>query len=147
VSAPAWPPLILPDRVPAWVRARDLALTIAAWALLAYWVRGALLLIYDWLAYPFFELTTQQAPDWARMWSTLAPFFAVAALLAAWLVYWALQRRSTLRQHRSMPQPAPLDLAAHAGHFGLRNAEALSMRGPRIVVVRFGADGAIAPPD
>ena len=48
VSAPAWPPLVLPDRVPRWVRVRDLALTIAAWSLLAYWVRGALLLI--WIA-------------------------------------------------------------------------------------------------
>lgn len=146
MSATAWPPLILPDRVPRWVRIRDLVLTIAAWTVLAYWVRGALLLIFDWLRYPFFELTTEKAPEWARMWSTLAPFFAVAALLAAWLVYWALQRRATLMGHRAVAQPPPLEFEVHARHFGLRAADALSMREARSVTVRFDADGAIAPP-
>ena len=146
MSAPAWPPLVLPDRVPRWVRVRDLALTIAAWTLLAYWVRGALLLIWDWLSYPFFALSTEKAPDWARIWSTLAPFVAVAALLAAWLVYWALQRRTTLMGQRSMAQPAPLDLGTHARHFGLGEAHVAVMREPRIVTVSFDAGGAIAPP-
>ena len=146
MSTPAWPPLVLPDRVPRWVRVRDLALTIAAWALLAYFVRGALLLIWDWLGYPFFELTTQRAPDWTAMWTALAPFFAVAAVLAAWLVFWALQRRKTLMQQRTMAQPPPLDPDVHARHFGLRAADLPALREPRNVTVRFDASGAITPP-
>jgi poly-beta-1,6-N-acetyl-D-glucosamine biosynthesis protein PgaD len=146
VSAAAWPPLILPERVPRWVRVRDLVLTIAAWTLLIYWVRGALLLIGDWFSYPFFEFSTARTPDWARMWATLAPFVALSALLAAWLVFWALQRRATLRRHHAMPQPAPLSVESHANHFGLREADAIAIRKLRIVTVSFDANGAIASP-
>jgi hypothetical protein len=132
--------------MPVWVRVRDFVLTIAAWVVLMYWVRGALLLIGDWLSYPFFELSTQPAPDWNRIWSTLAPFFAVSALLAAWLVYWAAQRRTILGRQRWVTQPAPLDLETHAAQFGLRASDALALREARIATIRFDASGAIAPP-
>jgi len=145
VSTPAWPPLIVAHRVPAWVRVRDLVLTIAAWALLVYWMRGALLLIGDWLSHPIFELSTYPEPDWERIWSRVAPYLVVAALLAAWLVYWAARRSSTLKRQQSMTAPAPLDLEMHAARFGLRADDVFSMREPRIVTVRFEAGGAIAP--
>jgi poly-beta-1,6-N-acetyl-D-glucosamine biosynthesis protein PgaD len=146
MNAHTWPPLILPDRVPRWVRARDLALTIVAWIVLLYWVRGALLLILDWLSYPFFELSTTRAPDWAAMWSTLAPFFAVSAVLAAWLVFWALQRRKTLMRQRTVAQPPPLELDAHARQFGLDARAVLAIRAPRVATVHFDAAGGIARP-
>jgi len=146
MSTPAWPPLVRADRVPAWIRARDLLLTIAAWVVLVYWVRGSLLLIWDWLSYPFFELSTQPSPDWERIWSTLAPFVATAALLAAWLVYWALRRRTILMRQRSMLQPPALDPGVHADRYGLRAADLAALRGPQVVTVRFGANGAMEPP-
>ncbi|HSW82647.1 MAG TPA: PgaD family protein [Usitatibacter sp.] len=146
MSAHAWPPLIRADRVPAWVRVRDLVLTVAAWVLLAYWVRGALLLIWDWLSYPFFELSTYPAPDWSRIWSTLAPFLAISALLAAWLVFWAARRRTILTRRRSVAQPSPLDPEMHAARFGLRASDALALREARIATVRFDANGTIMPP-
>ena len=147
MTTPAWPPLIRPDRLPAWVRARDLVLTIAAWVLLAYWMRGALLLIGDWLWYPFFELNTAPEPDWNRIWSRLAPFLAIAALLAAWIFYWSIRRRKILARQRSMPSPDSLDVGMHAARFGLRLADVLALREPRIVTVRFDASGAITPPE
>lgn len=119
-------------------------LTLAAWALLAYWMRGALLLIGDWLWYPIFELSTYAAPDWKRIWSRLAPYLVVSALLATWLVYWAVRRRATLMRQQSMSQPAPLDLAIHAVRFGLHADDVLSLREARIVTVAFDADGGIA---
>jgi len=146
MSNRAWPPLIHANRMPAWVRVRDLVLTVAAWIVLMYWVRGALLLIGDWLSYPFFELSTYPAPDWDRIWSTLAPFFAIAALLAAWLVYWAARRNKILARQRSVAQPAPLDLETHAAQFGLHAGDALALREARIATIRFDANGAIAPP-
>jgi hypothetical protein len=45
VSTHPWPPLLAGHHVPRWVRWRDAMLTLAAWALLAFWMRGALLLI------------------------------------------------------------------------------------------------------
>jgi poly-beta-1,6-N-acetyl-D-glucosamine biosynthesis protein PgaD len=146
MTMPAWPPLIRADRVPAWVRVRDLVLTVAAWAALLYWVRGALLLIADWLWYPFFELNAQPAPDWPRIWSTLAPFVVLAAVLAAWLVYWSLRRRKILVRQRSMAQPPALDLGVHANRYGLGPSDIAALRDARVVTVQFDADGAICPP-
>ena len=83
-----WPPLIRASRVPAWIRARDFALTLAALNICSCTgcAAFALLLISDWFSYPIFELSTYPAPDWSRIWSALAPFVAIAALLVAWLV-------------------------------------------------------------
>jgi poly-beta-1,6-N-acetyl-D-glucosamine biosynthesis protein PgaD len=143
----AWPPLILARRVPRWVRVRDLALTIGAWAVLAYWVRGALLLAYDWLSHPIFELSAHPAPQWSRMWLTLAPFLAASALLAAWLVFWAARRSAELAVQRSVTQPPPLEPGTHAAGFGLQPAGLLSLREARVQTVRFDAHGAITPPE
>lgn len=139
-----WPPLITAQRVPGWVRVRDLVLTLAAWVVLLYWVRGALLLIGDWLSYPFFELSTYPSPDWPRIWSTLAPFAAMAAVLAAWLVYWAAQRRAILMRQRAMAQPAPLDVETHARQFGLQVADIRALRAPGISTAHFEPNGAIS---
>jgi poly-beta-1,6-N-acetyl-D-glucosamine biosynthesis protein PgaD len=147
MNSPAWPPLIRADRVPAWVRVRDLVLTIAAWLVLMYWVRGALLLIGDWLSFPLFRLSTQQAPDWPRIWSTLAPFIATAALLAGWLVYWALRRRTILTRQLSMPQPAALDRSVHADRYGLGPEDVAMLRNAQVVTVRFDVNGSIAHSD
>jgi poly-beta-1,6-N-acetyl-D-glucosamine biosynthesis protein PgaD len=141
---PAWPPLLLGRDVPRWVRWRDVVLTLAAWAVLAYWMRGAVLLLYDWVSAPMFELTTQRAPDWQRIWRTLSPFLSLAALLAAWLLYWASRRRALLGQDRDSPQPAPLGLDAHAEKFGLTAATVDSMRRPQVLTVRFDNTGHIA---
>jgi poly-beta-1,6-N-acetyl-D-glucosamine biosynthesis protein PgaD len=145
MTPPAWPPLIRADRVPTWVRVRDLVLTLAAWTALLYWVRGALLLIADWLSYPYFELSAARTPDWSRIWATLAPFVVLAAVFAAWLVYWSLRRRTILMRQRSMTQPAGLDLGVHANRYGLAPDDIAALRNPRVVTVRFDADGAIAP--
>jgi len=146
MSTPGWPPLISAERVPAWVRARDLVMTLAAWVVLVYWIRGALLLIGDWLSYPFFELSSQPSPDWKRIWATLAPFVATAALLAAWLVYWALSRRKILMRQRAMLQPATLDPGVHADRYGLRAADLAALRELQVVTVHFDANGAVEPP-
>ena len=133
----AWPPLVLGESLPRWVRVRDLAITLAAWALVLWWTRGAFFLLWDWLRYPMFELTTTRAPDWPRIWKALAPFFGLAALLSAWLVYWSHKRRRILQQREDAAQPAPLALATHAARFGLGPEDVGVLRQRRVAVVRF----------
>jgi hypothetical protein len=139
MNAREWPPLVRGENLPAWVRVRDVAITVAAWALLLYWMRGALLLIADWLAPPMFELTRYPEPDWPRIWLVLSPFLAAAAVLAAWLYYWSIRRRRILRHGVESEQPAPLDLRAHAAQFGVAPEAVAAFRGLRIATVRFDA--------
>ena len=139
----SWPPLVLGKSVPRWVRVRDIAITLAAWALLAWWMRGALLLIWDWLSYPMFELNTQPAPDWPRIWQLLAPFLAISALLAAWLYFWSIRRRRILRRQLHADQPEPLELGVHAARFGASPPRVLALRERRIATVTFDASGRV----
>src|SRR4051812_24168637 len=116
-------------------------LTLAAWALLAFWMRGALLLVYDWLSAPLFEFSSERPPDWPGIWRTLSPFLALAALLAAWLFYWAMRRRGILAQGRDIAQPPALGLEAHARRFGLSLADVEAWRSAQVVTVHFDGSG------
>ena len=143
MSARTWPPLIRSERVPWWVRVRDLLLTLAAWTLLAWWMEHALRLIWDWLSFPIFELTHHVAPDWARIWSALSPFFALVALLGAWLLYWSARRRRILAQRYDAAQPEPLALEVQTGDFGLAGNDLTALRDARVATVRFSDDGRV----
>jgi poly-beta-1,6-N-acetyl-D-glucosamine biosynthesis protein PgaD len=137
-----WPPLIRAGSIPAWIRARDFVLTLCAWALLAWWTRGALELIADWLSPPIFTLSSHAPPDWSAMWLSLAPFFAIAALLAAWLVFWSAKRSTILARQRHDPQqPAPLGLDLHAARFGIASSDVVALRGRGVATVRFDDAG------
>ena len=145
MSAPAWPPLD-PREPRAGVDSRArLVLTVAAWALLAYWMRGALLLIRDWLSHPDFELNTQAA---ARLELDLVASGALPRGCPRCSPHGSLLGRAAPGD----PRAAAIDAAARAarprgarGAFGLGAADVLSLREPRIVTVRFDASGAIAP--
>src|SRR4051812_37533664 len=116
-------------------------LTLAAWALLAFWMRGALLLVYDWLSAPLFEFSNERPPDWPRIWGTLSPFLALAALLAAWLLYWAVRRRTILAQERDTAQPPALGLEAHARRFGLSLEDIEALQSAQVETVHFDGMG------
>jgi hypothetical protein len=141
-----WPPLV-GRNIPSWIRWRDYALTFAAWMLLAWWMRGAFLLLYDWLSKPIFALTSQPVPDWAGMWHVLAPFLAVSALLAGWLLYWSRRRRAILMQQRADgSNPPGLELAVHAGQLGISLRLAEAVQAAKVQTIPFDAAGAIAGP-
>ena len=136
-------PLIHGEAIPRWVRVRDAVITLAAWVAVLWWTRGALLLLWDWLRAPVFELSSQRPPDWPRIWALLAPFFGVAALLAAWLFFWSRRRRHILGLRVRGTSPARLELAQHVARFGLAPGEVEALRARSIAVVRFGNPGAL----
>ena len=86
------------DRVSRAVRLRDLLLTALAWCAFAWMLRDAIALAIDWFREPSGQLTHLQPPDWPRAWQRLRNGVVVAALLAAWLGFWAVYRSKALRR-------------------------------------------------
>ncbi len=135
---PAEPPIIL-TRVPAWMRARDVLLTLGAWLLIGYFLREGLYLAYDYFRAPIFELTTATAPDWGELWGRLRGFVLFAAMLVAWITFWALDSRARLQATHS-PQPPPLTDSSHAARLGLSMAELAALRRAKVQTVDIDSE-------
>jgi len=116
---------IIRSRVPPWMLARDVILTLGAWAIIAYFFHEGIARAIDYFSPPMFELTRTSPPDWAYRWAKLRAFLALAAGLVLWIAFWAFDSRTRLRASSS-PQPAPLDLPEHARRVGL-SAEDLEL--------------------
>jgi len=139
-----WPPLIAGANVPAWVRLRDVVLTLLAWALLVYLMRETLHLMHDYLRAPIFEFTNATPPDWEELWGRLRPFSYFVAALTLWLLFWALVRGRRMRATAPVAQPASLATKQHAAAFGLENAAVARWTEVRILVVHFDAQGHVS---
>ena len=138
---PVEPPIIR-TRVPAWMRVRDVLLTLGAWLLIGYFLREGLYLGYDYFRAPIFELTTATAPDWGEMWGRLRGFVLLATALVAWLAFWALDSRARLQATHS-PQPPPLADRSHAARVGLSEAELAAWRLAKVQTVDIDPAGQI----
>ena len=139
-----WPPLISSARLPAWLRLRDLLLTLAAWGVLFYLMSDTLRLAHDYLRPPAFEFSSLEPPNWRELWGRLRPFFLYVAPLVLWLLFWALLRGRVMRATAPVAQPAPLALAAHAAGFGLDRKTVRPWQEARCLVVHFDAEGRIS---
>ena len=139
---PVVPPIIR-TRVPAWMRVRDVLLTLGAWLLIGYFLREGLYLAYDYFRAPIFELTTVTAPDWGEIWGRLRGFVLLAATLVAWLTFWALDSRARLQATHS-PQPPSLPDSSHAARVGLNEAELAAHRLAKVQTVSIDASGHVA---
>jgi hypothetical protein len=113
---------IIRSRVPPWMLARDVILTLGAWLLIAYFFHEGIARAIDYFSPPMFELTKTSPPDWAYRWAKLRGFLAAAAGLVIWIAFWAFDSRTRLRASAS-PQPAPLDAGEHASRVGLTAAD------------------------
>ncbi|MEN9543997.1 MAG: hypothetical protein RLZZ598_830 [Pseudomonadota bacterium] len=134
---PNWPPLVGADHLPAWVRWRDVLLTLLAWLALLALLHHALDRLVDYFTEPYFEFTRFEAPDWQRFALKLRPFLISAGLLIGWMLLWALRRHRYLLTRGAQPAPTPLALTDHAAYWGLDAAEVATWRGLRLGVVGF----------
>ena len=133
VRPPVQPPIIR-SRVPLWMAARDVIMTLGAWLVIAYFFHEGIARAYDYFSPPMFELTRTSPPDWAYRWAKLRGFVAVAAGLILWIAFWAFDSRGRLSAISS-PQPAPLDSDAHARRVGLSAGDLDLWRSARIQTV------------
>lgn len=134
-----WPPLIAASRVPRLVLARDAALTAAAWFGFGILCADAIILLEDHLRYGTTGAVRGRAPDWSAIWEALRGFVAVAAILVAWLIYWAVVRARRVRATGLEAQPPALPLAEHAAEYGLAESDLVGWRTLRIATVHFDA--------
>jgi hypothetical protein len=110
---------IIRSRVPRWMLARDVLLTLGAWMIIAYFFHEGIARAYDYFSPPMFQLTRMSPPDWAYRWEKLRGFIAASAVLVLWIAFWAFDSRTRMRA-TSSPQPAPLDAAEYARRVGLK---------------------------
>lgn len=138
-----WPPVIRYTRAPWYVRARDVLITIVAWAVIVYLVWDGLVLVFDFFRYPIFQLTKTAPPDWVRMWDSLDFFLVIAAGHMAWIVLWGFIRRRRLGRAARVTPPPPLALEEHAATFGLQPSEIEQWRQMKTAVVEFDSHSRI----
>jgi len=119
----AHPRHILIREVPLLMSLRDVLLTLVAWAIIAYFLRKALYLGYDYLRYPYFQLVNAKAPNWPLIWRDLRKFVVFAVCMVVWLTFWAIYWRKKLKTSSMVPQPDPLSLREHAESIGLTEAQ------------------------
>jgi hypothetical protein len=130
-----WPPLVRAAKVPLLVKARDLLLTLIAWGVLMYFMRDLWILLYEFTVDFFLKIDTSNLVDWLKIWSRIAPFFYVAALLVLWIVVIGSLRRRAIRSTglihgknslRTVHQQFPLkqiDIALLAERFGVEKSQ------------------------
>jgi hypothetical protein len=133
VRPPVEPPIIR-SRVPPWMVARDVILTLGAWLIIAYFFHEGIARAFDYFSPPMFELTRTSPPDWAYRWEKLRGFIAASAVLVLWIAFWAFDSRARMRA-TSSPQPASLEADAHARRVGLSAGDLDLWRSARIQTV------------
>ncbi len=138
-----WPPLRV-GRTRPWIKFRDLALTLAAWAVLAWLLRDPLYLIYDFLRHPIFEITSALPPDLVRIWSVMRILVAISAVLALGLLLWAVKERHRLRSRKPLTAPRALSIAEQAAWFRADVNMVTEARNFKVTAIHFHEDGSIA---
>jgi poly-beta-1,6-N-acetyl-D-glucosamine biosynthesis protein PgaD len=136
-----WPPLVGTKGLPRAVRVRDVVLTVVAWAALGWLLRDAMALAWDWLRAPMFTLTELAPPDWIALRDEIAPYMLFAAVLVAWLIFWAVVRHRRICALPPSPQPRGLDCAEEAAALALDPAQVAQWREWRTLVVDFDDAG------
>ena len=136
-----WPPLIESARAPLSARVRDFVLTLAAWALLLYFIRGGISIGVDYFSAPHFVLTKEHPKEWMELIYHLRYFLLTAAAGMLWVLIWAIKRRHQLRQTVRVKSPIHLPVAQHAASFGLKAETLEAWRESKVVVIQFDREG------
>lgn len=159
--APRWPPLIPRTRAPWWLRVRDALLTLAAWFVLLWVLRDALLSLAAgvspeaaaraaaWVEHrlrPLLGVLVPVPP--ADFWSVLSEYFYAAGALVAWLALWGWLNRKRLQRQPPSPgspddaSPAALPTPEQFAAAGVRQ-DAVVWQRSRLLHVQFDGDGRV----
>jgi poly-beta-1,6-N-acetyl-D-glucosamine biosynthesis protein PgaD len=148
-----WPPIIHATHVTAFAPIRDAILTAIAWAALGFLLWELVYFLYDYLSYPFFELTRPHSLEWKPFRDRIG-FFAIFALfLIATLACAGFCRRDDLKPgRRKAGTVAPLTLEEQAADFAIAPETLEEWRQHQVVVVHFDDDNKLSritlkPPD
>jgi len=143
----SWPPIVRSTQLSLFIRARDVILTLMAWALLIYFTRDLWTLIYGYLRDTLLSLDPSNEVDWMNIWRRIAPFIFAALLLVLWIVILgSLRRRAILstglihgkNSLRTVQQQFPFkqtDIAILAQRFDVEASQLIAWQSMRSVDV------------
>ena len=134
-----WPPLIIAREPPLLIRSRDHLLTLAIWALFAFFLvhqvgqfdlRGS-------------EGASEIRASWLTFIDDLRPFARVALLLVVAMVIYSFATLWRRRRTLNVLPPPPLSLGEQAQRAGMDDESLRQARSLRIAVVHIEADGKV----
>jgi len=136
-----WPPLIIADHVPRFIRWRDFLLTLLMWIAFAIMLETEFELFFgDHLERLGFGDFDTEA-NWPIFFERLTPFLVTIALLISLLGVASMRTLQQRRRSLLLPIPVPLGLTEECRRAGLDEQELTSARASMIVIVHIDADG------
>jgi hypothetical protein len=141
MSERPWPPLIVADTTPGWVKWRDGVLTCLMWGLFLYMLDDEFELVIERNLVRFGLGDYRTDPNWPQYFGQLTPYLSMSLALIGLLI--VATAFTLIRRARSMrlPSPVPLELAAEAQRAGLSAGDLAAARDLRIAVVHIEPDG------
>jgi poly-beta-1,6-N-acetyl-D-glucosamine biosynthesis protein PgaD len=136
-----WPPLIVANTKPTWVRVRDVALTVLMWALFAIILETEFEMFFGRNLARLGLSDFDSEWRWLEFFRALRPFVEVAIVLVSLLVVASLLTLRRVARGRRLPQPAPLAAGDEARRVSLDEAELIAARELRVVVVHIEPNG------
>lgn len=136
-----WPPLIIADHPPQWVKSRDHVLTLLMWLVFGVMLESEFVLFFgahlERLGFGDFDTDA----DWPGFLQRLMPFLLVALTLILLLFIASLRTLRRLRRALLLPPPMPPGIAEEIPRAGMDEASLIAARAERIVIVQIDADG------
>jgi hypothetical protein len=136
-----WPPLIIADHPPHWVKSRDHLLTLLMWLVFAAMLESEFELFFggylERLGFGDFDTDA----DWPAFFQRLTPFLLVALTLILLLFIASLRTLRRRRRALLLPPPVPLGIAEETRRAGMDESSLIAARAERIVIVQIDPDG------
>ena len=104
-----WPPIINDDKIPLWIRLRDIVLTTIAWLIIAITLHNFLWLVFDFFSDPIFGLTSTDPVNWSIIWEKLSRFVYIALGLVVWICFLGLLRKKIINSTRYIKTAPPAE--------------------------------------
>ncbi len=142
MSAPRpWPPIVSDARLPWWVVARDVVLTLLLWSAFAYGIVSNLEVAGHALRLLAGEAIEAADPMLAPFLGRMARRMTIVLLLVSLL---AVATLASIRRHRHAighPQPEPVPDADLARDIGLDEAQLAALRQRKVVTLDVDGEG------
>jgi hypothetical protein len=140
-AAKPWPPLIVADNAPRWVKWRDFLLTLMMWTLFAIMLETE----FELFAGPYLEHwglgNFDTEANWEDFFERLMPFVQIAMMLIGVLALASLITLLRRRRGLLLPPPPPLSIADEAQRAGMDEPTLAAAREFRIAVVHIDVVG------
>ena len=136
-----WPPLIVADQIPRWVKWRDFLLTLMMWILFAVVLEREFKLFVGRLLEYWGLGDFETEANWVEFFEKLMPHIQVTLMLVGVLALASLITLYRRRRGLLLPAPPLLEIANEARRAGMEEDALAAARDLRIAVVHIDENG------